>query len=335
MKIKPLLLLVLVFGIFFIRVEGQKTFDYKNIINNIEEEINTADLYDVVSKLVENESRVTGTLNCNYSAYYIKDLLENINISNSYYQNFPYESNTSLNVIGYLDEPTTYSSNILIMAHYDSISTNGPAPGANDNAASVASIIQMLKILTELLNYTSINRNLIVLFTSGEEEGLFGSRAWIQQNPEIVSCLDVVINFDMIGYGSYHTVIGNEDSRWLSNYILETSMMNSIEISDAYVGYPSNGKSDHVNFMNSNIPTVWIFEEDEYYSHMHKPTDTIDKVNFSLVSNCVRLFTLVLYRLLTEETDINSNTILILVVIGAIMFPLIILLIRTNRKRKK
>ncbi|TFF97923.1 MAG: M28 family peptidase, partial [Promethearchaeota archaeon] len=316
------------------RVEGQKTLDYTNVINNIEDEVDKADLYDVVSRLVENESRVTGTLNCNYSAYYIKNLLEDINISNSYYQNFPYEDNVSLNVIGYLDEPTKYCSNILIMAHYDSISTDGPAPGANDNAASVASIIQMLKIITILLNYTSINKNLIVLLTSGEEEGLFGSRAWIEQNPVIVSNLDAVINFDMIGYGSYHTIIGNEDSRWLSNYILETSMMNSVKISDSHVGYPSNGKSDHVNFMNFNIPTVWIFERDEYYYHMHKPTDTIDKVNFSLVANCVRLFTLVLYRLLTEETEIESNNILILVVIGAIIFPLVILIIRINKKRK-
>ena len=327
-----LILLLLIFNFLLINVEAKKEIDYSDFINQINENINITNLVNTTAKLCENNSRITGTINCNYSALYIKKMLENQNMTQVYFESFPYNNTKTLNVIGQLKNVTTYNSNILIMAHYDSISEDGPAPGANDNAASFAGILEIVRILQIILNDTLIYRNLIVLSTSGEEEGLYGSRYWIMNNPEILSTLISVINFDMIGWGDYHTIIGDENSQWLSNFIIECSKLISVEISKSHAIYPSTIKSDHANFMNINIPTVWIFERDEYYPYMHTSLDTPDRINYLTVANCVRLFTLVIYRMMTESDETSNSiiTIGIIIIIG-VMIPILIYIMKINK----
>ncbi|MHA1269532.1 MAG: M28 family metallopeptidase [Candidatus Helarchaeota archaeon] len=335
MKIKKFLIFLIFFNLFIIRTNSESTLNYTEIIDKIDTNINLNYIINITKKLCENNSRITGTLNCNYSAFFLRDYLRYLNISNIYLQKFPFNNTNTLNVVGHLKNTSILSSYILIMAHYDSISVDTIAPGANDNAASVASIIEIIRLLKILLNNTIPIRNLIILFTSGEEEGLYGSRAWILHHQQELNSLLSVINFDMIGYGSYHTIIGNEESCWLTNFILESSEINAIRISKSYATYPSTGKSDHINFMNINIPTVWIFERDQYYPWMHTAYDTIDKVNFEVVSNCVRLFTLVLYRLMTEQSEVSylSIGISVIIIIG-LMIPIVFYSIHNSLKRK-
>lgn len=68
-------------------------------------------------------------------------------------------------------------SAVLLMAHFDS---RPHAPGAADDAAGVAAILETLKALRASGDR---RRDVIALFTDGEEGGLLGARAFFDQHP--------------------------------------------------------------------------------------------------------------------------------------------------------
>ena len=67
---------------------------------------------------------------------------------------------------------------VLLAAHYDSVPTG---PGACDDAASVAAILETLRALQARHGTPLRLRNdLLLLFTDGEEAGLLGARAFVE-----------------------------------------------------------------------------------------------------------------------------------------------------------
>jgi hypothetical protein len=69
------------------------------------------------------------------------------------------------------------SKALLLAAHYDSTHTG---PGAADNGASVAAILETLRALK---NLPSLQNDLICIFTDAEEAGLLGAEAFVAQHP--------------------------------------------------------------------------------------------------------------------------------------------------------
>jgi hypothetical protein len=76
---------------------------------------------------------------------------------------------------------------VLITAHYDSVVTG---PGAGDNGMSVAA---MLETLQALKAGPPLRNDLIFLCNDGEEPGMFGSTAFVEQHPW---AKDVSVAFD-------------------------------------------------------------------------------------------------------------------------------------------
>lgn len=80
------------------------------------------------------------------------------------------------NVIGVIEG--TSNKSIILSAHYDHLGLlkEGYYPGADDNASGTASLIE----LAEAFSYsTDLYYNLIFLATTGEEEGLLGSKYFV------------------------------------------------------------------------------------------------------------------------------------------------------------
>lgn len=66
---------------------------------------------------------------------------------------------------------------LLLAAHYDSVPHG---PGAGDDGASVAAILETLRALK---NSPALSNDLICLFTDGEEVGLLGAEAFVAEHP--------------------------------------------------------------------------------------------------------------------------------------------------------
>lgn len=81
---------------------------------------------------------------------------------------------------------------VLLVAHYDSVPTSR---GAADNAAAVGVLLETLRALVA---GPRLRNDVVVLFTDGEEVGLMGAQAFVDQHP-LAKSVGMVLNFDARG----------------------------------------------------------------------------------------------------------------------------------------
>ena len=101
------------------------------------------------------------------------------------------------------------SKAVLLMSHYDSAPTS---PGASDDGSAV---VTMLETLRALKSSPALKNDVIFLFTDGEEIGLLGAKAFVDQNPWAKD-VGLALNFEARGVSGpaimFETSAGNE---WL------------------------------------------------------------------------------------------------------------------------
>lgn len=81
---------------------------------------------------------------------------------------------------------------LLLLAHYDSAPQG---PGAGDDGASVAAILEVLRALRA---GPALNNDVLVLLTDGEEVGMLGADLFVKQHPALRQ-IGLVLNFDHRG----------------------------------------------------------------------------------------------------------------------------------------
>lgn len=81
---------------------------------------------------------------------------------------------------------------LMLSAHYDSVHTG---PGAADDGASVAAILETLRALKA---HFPLRNDLICLFTDSEETGLLGADAFVKQHP-LAKNIGLALNFEYRG----------------------------------------------------------------------------------------------------------------------------------------
>jgi len=97
------------------------------------------------------------------------------------------------NIVGRL-KGTSQEKAVLMVAHYDSV---GAGPGASDDGVAVAAFLEAAR---ELKISPQLKRDIIFLFTDGEEKGLWGAHAFVS-DPSWVQNVGMVFNFDARGNG--------------------------------------------------------------------------------------------------------------------------------------
>lgn len=90
-----------------------------------------------------------------------------------------------------LDAPGTDEA-ILFMAHTDSVIMG---PGAFDDTVSVAAMLEGIRALDGV----TLKRDMIFLFTDGEEQGLLGAAMFVKDHPEMKDRVKLVINLEARG----------------------------------------------------------------------------------------------------------------------------------------
>ena len=81
---------------------------------------------------------------------------------------------------------------IALMAHYDSVEM---APGAGDDGAAVAAILETTRAL--VLD-APFKNSVMLIFTDGEEAGLLGAEAFFRQHP-LAKTINLLLNFEGSG----------------------------------------------------------------------------------------------------------------------------------------
>ncbi len=102
---------------------------------------------------------------------------------------------TGVNVIGVKPGTTVPAEQVLVSAHYDSV-TN--CPGADDNGSGVAGVLEAARVLA----LEPHKRTTIVACWDEEETGLIGSRAYVTRAKAAGDQIVANFVFEMIGYKS-------------------------------------------------------------------------------------------------------------------------------------
>ncbi len=87
---------------------------------------------------------------------------------------------------------------VYFVAHVDGVkSAEERFPAADDNASGVADILELARILRGF----SFSRTVVLLFTSGEEQGRRGAYSYVDQlSAQELGRIKYVVNVDMVGY---------------------------------------------------------------------------------------------------------------------------------------
>lgn len=181
--------------------------------------------------------------------------------------------------------PGASDSIIILCAHYDHLGTFGKAyfPGANDNAAAIAMLIDIARELQVSKPYYSV----CLIFFTGEEVGLKGSTYFVL-NPTIsLKKVKCVLNLDVVGSGENgFTIVNGTEYEYIYKRLDTLAKINNIDISFTKRGVSYN--SDHAPFYLRKIPSVFIYASGKTGPY-HHPDDTPQNLSLAKYNEIVRL----------------------------------------------
>lgn len=234
------------------------------------------------------------------------------------------KSGQSYNVVGILEgtDAVLKTEAVVIGAHYDHLGKGGTGslaansteihPGADDNASGTSVLIELARQFSQSKNN---KRTLIFIAFGGEEEGLLGSKYYVNNPVFPLDKTVAMINMDMVGrlnqnkltiggIGTASEWKGLTESRNTQQIAVNNSSPLSLPPSPTPLDASPNataaatnvalvktpafqlqlnedgfGPSDHSSFYGKQIPVLFFFTG----THLdyHKPSDTAEKINYA------------------------------------------------------
>lgn len=190
------------------------------------------------------------------------------------------------NVLGMVpgNDPALKNEIIVVGGHFDHLGHGGEGSlhgssdpaihnGADDNASGTAGVMALARYFAE----TKKNRRtLIFMAFNGEEEGLLGSGALMENPPFDPAAVVTMINMDMIGRLSGDSLIiqGTGTSPQWEGLIgkINTPGLTISRVKDGF------GPSDHSSFYAKQVPVLFFFTG--LHSDYHRPSDDWNLVNY-------------------------------------------------------
>jgi glutaminyl-peptide cyclotransferase len=182
---------------------------------------------------------------------------------------------------------------IIVASHYDTkLYKDMHFVGANDPAASVATLLELGRVLGQRNQKPKLTYWLI--FFDGEEafcenwddcgkpndpDNTYGSRHYVLQlgSQGELSRVRSLILLDMMGYKSLELGRDTMSTRWLQDIIWKTGR--ELGYGAVFVDRPEGvGGDDHEPFLRAGVDSVDVIQLNGY-PHWHKATDTIDKIS--------------------------------------------------------
>lgn len=199
------------------------------------------------------------------------------------------------------EKPDEY---VMLSAHFDSWDGG---TGATDNGTGTLMMMEAMRLLQKI--YPHPKRTILVGHWGSEEEGLNGSRAFVEDHPDTVSKLQALFNQDngtgrvvsMSGQGYLHAY--DYLSRWLSkvpSYIRDS-------IKTTFPGAPGGGGSDFASFDAVGAPGFSLGALNwSYFNYTwHTNRDTYDKLVFDDLRNNVVLVAILAY--MASEDPVRAS----------------------------
>jgi len=211
------------------------------------------------------------------------------------------------NVMGLLEGTDKKDEYVFITAHYDHVGKRDTVIyyGADDDGSGTVSVLELAEAFAKAKAEGNGPRRSIVFMTvSGEEHGLWGSAYYTNHPVYPLEKTTVDLNIDMIGRvgndymkdkdsTNYVYVIG--DNKLSSDLTPITEAINGTYTKlklDRKYNDPKDPnrfyyRSDHYNFAEKGVPIIFYFNG--VHPDYHRPTDTPDKINYTLMEKRAKL----------------------------------------------
>lgn len=207
----------------------------------------------------------------------------------------------SMNATGLVEgsDPALKSETILITAHSDHLGVeNGHLyPGANDNASGTVAVMELARLFARAQRAPARPRRSILFIVFGsEEQMMLGSFYYAAHPLRPLETTRADLNLDMIardedaGASNRINLVGTYYSRGLLAVIQEQNRAAGLDLStrlDADHTLNVLFRCDHLPFLLSGVPAVWLFGG--FHPGYHEPSDTVDKLNFPKLEKVIRL----------------------------------------------
>ncbi|HEY1163639.1 MAG TPA: M28 family peptidase [Chitinophaga sp.] len=189
------------------------------------------------------------------------------------------------NLYGYI--PGKTEDVIVITGHYDHLGIRqreGQADsiynGADDNASGSAALLSLIRYYQQ----HPPTHTLIFAALDGEEEGLQGAKAFLQQPPVPLARIKLNINMDMVSRNEKGElyVCGTNPYPALKQYVSRVADSSALKV---LMGHdkPEEGsndwtsQSDHYEFHRKGIPFLYFGVED--HADYHKASDEFERID--------------------------------------------------------
>ena len=261
----------------------------------------------------------TGQDNAKASEYLIEQISQWVSPEMIAFEPYEYRDAVSAytwyNIVVTFPGTVSPEEQILYTAHYDStvqlfdVDQMQLAPGANDNGTGVAALLEAIPTFSK----TSFEKTVKVIFFSGEENQMQGSKAYIaaHRSDNIIA----VINMDMFGNDPenercFEIHVGTMPESDPLGRAFEAAIRDyNLNLTYDYFNYVAYDYGDHTPFWSAGIPAMTAMENftkdstpggcgpRPYPKNWHAPTDFIADVNIPYAFDISRAGTITVLRL--------------------------------------
>jgi hypothetical protein len=204
-----------------------------------------------------------------------------------------------VNVVGLLEgsDPVLKNEYLIMGAHLDHVGSQAGKiyfPGANDNASGSAALLQIARTFAS--SEIKPKRSVIFVFFASEEQGLNGSKYFVEHLPFPKNNITAMINFDCVGFGDSLQIYGGKSAPELWNLAKQIDSANEhLLVSETGDG----GGADAEAFFKKGIKTLYVVTTNSY-KHLHQLTDTPETINKDLLTSAAKLGYLTALQILNK-----------------------------------
>ncbi|NIM48030.1 MAG: M20/M25/M40 family metallo-hydrolase [Gemmatimonadales bacterium] len=221
-----------------------------------------------------------------------------INVQNRFFDDDLQAYNTLGDIPG-TDKADEY---VMLGAHLDSWHMGG---GATDNAAGSVVMMEAVRILQAL--GVKPRRTIRIALWSGEEQGLLGSRRWVENHAELHSKISAYVNVDN-GTGRVRGIWDQMNEQAIP--IFEQILWPFRDLGVVAVRHGNTGGTDHLSFDRAGIPGFnFIQDPIEYGIRTHHTyIDTFDHLVLDDLKQAAVVVAATVYHLAMREEMMPRKT---------------------------